>query len=280
MSGATSRLLEEIEPERFAELIPLYRDAGGTFPIILAVLEGAQPGRVFVAPGQGDAALVVHDFGFMRLIEREPAEAIDAGLAELFGGGQGALPSYLLWYDPPARWQERLDSLGSGVARRRERLRFAFDRGRAGYASKAARCPEGFELRRMDRELLPKAEKFGLDLGSRFWPSADAFLERGLGMCVVKDGEIASLCYAAAVAGGAAEVDVATDPAFRQLGLGTIAAERFVRNCLAAGIEPAWDCFTANEGSMRLAGKLGFVPGPLYAFYSFNIPVALPPLSG
>jgi RimJ/RimL family protein N-acetyltransferase len=274
-------MLEALDPGRYAELIPLYRDAGGKFPIILAVLEGSQPGQVFTAPGEADAALVVHQFGFMRLIERRPVEAMDAGLSELFGAAEGAIrPSYLLWYDPPPRWQERLDALGSDVARRRERLRFAFDESRAAYATEPAHCPEGFSVRRMDRELLPKAEKFGLALESRFWPSAEPFLEHGLPVCVVKDGEIASLCYGAAVGGGAAEVDVATDPEFRQLGLGTVAAEQFVRECLAAGIEPAWDCFTYNAGSMKLAEKLGFVPDRGYAFYSFNIPVALPALSG
>ncbi len=265
-------MLHELPPERFSEVIPLYREAGGMFPLILAVLEGRQRGQVF-ADAELDTAFVVNRFGFCRLFERGGRGSADGDVLAVLKEPGPLSSSYLLWYDPPMRWQSRLEALGGNV-RRRERLRYDFDRDRAVYVNEAERVPEAFELRPMDTQLLSRTEKFGLALDSRFWSSAEDFLANGLGVTLVREGEVASLCYAAAIGGGLAEVDVVTDEAFRGAGLGGIVARRFVRDCLDRGFTPAWDCFTYNARSMKLAEKLGFVPLNTYNFYTFNIPVA------
>jgi RimJ/RimL family protein N-acetyltransferase len=271
-------MLEPLPPSRYSELLPLNGTGETAFPIVAAVLEGRQRGQVLGAADGAGPALVVNHFGFMRLLEEQPDPAFDAGLTQLFAE-PAQLPSrYLLWYDPPGRWQERLDRIGDRV-RRRERMRFAFSREAYGRAEEEP-LPPGFAIAAMDAASFPKAGKFGLDLGGRFWASPDDFLTNAMPICVLHEGEIASLCYAAAVGGRAAEVDVVTDPAFAGLGLATAAARRFMHTSLARGITPAWDCFTYNEGSMRLAGKLGFVPHRTYAFYTFNIPVALAKTGG
>lgn len=264
-------MLEELPPERFGDLIPLHEEAGGTYPMILAVLEGSQRGQVFAAPDR-TAAFVVNGFGFARLIERGDGGPHDNQLAAFLAQAGPIRPSYILWYDPPPRWQARLESFKN--MRVRERLRYDFRPERATYVEEREQLPDGFELRILDAGLLCKADKFGLSLDSRFWSSAEDFLTQGMPVAVVREGEIASLCYAAAVGGGLAEVDVVTDEAFRGAGLGSIAARQFVRGCLRCGITPAWDCFTYNQGSMKLAEKLGFVPLSTYDFYTFNIPVA------
>jgi RimJ/RimL family protein N-acetyltransferase len=263
-------VLEELPPERFGELIPLYEEVGGMFPIIRAVLEGGQRGQVFASADRG-CAFIVNGFGFARLLERDGGAHDDQLLAMLSAPGP-IRPSYILWYDPPARWQERLRTFEN--IRVRERLRYDFRLQRAAYVDDAEQLPAGSELHMVDAALLPKAEKFGLALDSRFWSSAEDFVANALPVAVVQGGEIASLCYAAAVGGNLAEVDVVTDEAIRGAGLGSMAARQFVRECVRRGITPAWDCFTYNQGSMKLAEKLGFVPLTTYNFYTFNIPVA------
>ena len=269
-------MIAELERDSFQSVLPLCRAAGACFPLLLSVVENGQRGQVFVNRRDGPgAALVVNNFGFTGLFEAVPDEAFDQSLIEMFRAGDALRPSYLLWYDPPARWRQRLDSAGGESVRRRERVRFDFRSERAGYLGEPARCPAGFELQRLSPGLLRKVEKFGLNLESRFWSSADDFLERGMGVCLVKDGEVASLCYAAAVAGGLAEVDVVTDPEFRGRGLATVVAQQFIRECLGRGVTPTWDCFAYNTGSMRLAEVLGFVERRRYTFYSFNVPLSL-----
>jgi len=263
-------MLVELGEQEFPKVLARYRAGGKLFPLILAVLEGSQRGQVFVSD-KSEAAFVVGNFGFSCLIEADDAE-FDRGLTELLADGGPVRSSYLLWYEPPPRWQTKLDA--SESVKRRERVRFEFRKESVPYLNETASCPGGFHLQRMTPQLLTSAEKFGLGLESRFWSTTDDFIARGLGVCLVKDGEVVSLCYAAAVAGGLAEVDVVTDPEFRGHGLGTIVAQEFNRLCLRNGISPTWDCFDYNTGSMKLAERLGFVEVRRYPFYSFNIPLS------
>ena len=264
-------MLVELGEQEFPKVLARYRAGGHVFPLILAVLEGSQRGQVFASDKNG-AAFVVGNFGFSCLIEADEVDAsFERGLTELLATRGPVRPSYLLWYEPPPRWQTKLDA--SESVKKRERVRFEFRKEGASYFDETASCPAGFELQRMTPQLLASAEKFGLGLESRFWSSADDFIAHGLGVCLVKDGEVVSLCYAAAVADGLAEVDVVTDAQFRGHGLGTIVTQEFNRRCLRNGKSPTWDCFDYNTGSLKLAERLGFVEVRRYPFYSFNIPL-------
>ena len=258
-----------VELHEYSEVLERYRAGGKVFPLILAVLEGSQRGQVFVSDKR-ESAFVVGNFGFSCLIEADDAE-FDRGLTELLAARGPVRSSYLLWYEPPPRWQTKLDAIES--VKRRERVRFEFRKERVPYINETASCPNGLQLQRMTPQLLTSAERFGLGLESRFWSTTDDFIAHGLGVCLVKGDEVVSLCYAAAVAGGLAEVDVVTDADFRGQGLGTIVAQEFNRLCLQNGISPTWDCFDYNTGSMKLAERLGFVEVRRYPFYSFNIPL-------
>jgi GNAT superfamily N-acetyltransferase len=250
----------ELDTEDFPEVLPLYRSSGFRFPLISAVIQRQQRGQIF-ADRKTDprSAVVINNFGFMYWLGVGDDSSFQF---------TGIKPSYLLWYAPPHNWQDKLDAAG---ARRRERIRFEF-RGRAG---EPANVPAGFELRNLDLDLITKTSKFKLDLDSRFWSSAEDFVQNGLGVCLLKDDEIVSVCYAAAVSDGLAEVDVVTDEAYRAHGLATVVSREFIRECLVRGLKPTWDCFVYNTGSVRLAERLGFSELVRYPFYSFNIPLSL-----
>lgn len=254
----------ELAPADFSGVLPLYHATDLRFPLISAVLDGSQRGQVFADRIDGPrSALVINNFGFMFYVGE-----FDDSFRGLFQTQSGIRPSYLLWYSPPVAWQEYLSAAG---ARLRERVRLEFQKDRA---TDPAEPPAGFELRKLDAELVSKTKKLGVDIDSRFWSSAQDVEEHALGVCLVKDGEVVSLCYAAAVSEGLAEVDVVTDEAFRGRGLANIVSRKFIRECLAREITPAWDCFAYNSGSLRLAEKLGFAEVRRYPFYSFNIPLA------
>jgi len=264
----------ELEPERFPTVIPLYRAAQICFPLIFAVLEQRQRGQVFVDnPNYPESALVVTDFGFMNYIGGKRDNDFDAGLARLFAAGGALRPSYLLWYSPPAQWQKRLDALGPDSVRRRERTRFAFQQNRTDCLSEPTECPAGFELRNLDKDLIQKTRKLGINIDSRFWSSAQDFCEHGLGVGLLKDGEVVSLCYAACVADSLAEIDIVTQPEYRRRALGECVARQFIKECVHKAITPTWDCFEGNTASLRLAEKLGFEAIRTYPMYSFNVPL-------
>lgn len=265
----------ELSPSEFARALPLYQDAGLNFPLISAVTQQRQRGQVFVDDNEHpSSAFIVTDFGFTYLVGDDNDDTFAEGLAKLLAKAEAIKPKYLLWYSPLAKWQSKLDGLPD-LARKRGRIRLNFRSDVADWLGQTIQTPAGFELRRVDRALIRKTEKLGVKLDSRFWQSADDFLDNGLGVCLTKDGEVVSLCYAAAIADGLAEVDVATDADFRQQGLASIVTKQFINECQAQGITPTWDCFDYNAGSIKLAQKLGFVEVIRYPFYSFNVPLEL-----
>lgn len=240
-------------------------------PLIAAVIEGSQPGTVWA----GDAAAVVATrFGFMQWLGGTDDAALFRRLADALANEGGELPGYLLWYAPPATWDAWLRERG---ARERERLRWRFA-GTPGGARPA--LPAGMSLQPLDASNAASADRLGLHL-DRFWPSMDALLSDGIGACVIdaESSEVVACAYSACVAAGQAEADIAVEPAARGRGLGHVVGHAFVEACLARGILPAWDCFTANEASMRLAPHLGFVPSHRYPLLSFNRPLPATPAS-
>lgn len=270
-------MIVELEPAEFARALPLYRAAGATFPLVSAVLHGGQRGQVFAdrrdTPG---AAFVVNGFGFALFVGDERDEDFAAALARLLASADALKPKYLLWYAPPESWQARLDAAGGEVARRRGRIRYEFREERAPWLAGGAEQREGFELRNVTAELIRRTDELGVALDSRFWSSADDFVANGLGVCLTRGNDVASLCYAAAVADGLAEVDVVTRPEFRGQGLAGVVTKQFIRECLGRGLAPTWDCFDYNAGSVKLAEGVGFAELRRYPFYSFNVPLSLP----
>jgi RimJ/RimL family protein N-acetyltransferase len=265
--------IAELQPGEFPRVLSLYRAAGMCFPLISAVIQGKQCGQVFADSPESPRSAVVTDFGFTFFVGVEKDQSFDAGLARLFATADTLRPSYLLWYSPPANWQSRFDALGTDLYRRRDRVRFVFREDRAVYLNEPAQCPAGFELKFLDADLVPRTDELGVNLGSRFWSTDADFIESSLGFCLIKDGKLVSLCYAAAVVDGLAEVDVVTHPDYRSRGLANVVAQQFIRECLHRRIIPTWDCFLHNLGSTKLAERLGFVQANSYPLYSFNIPV-------
>ncbi|HLA09005.1 MAG TPA: GNAT family N-acetyltransferase [Pyrinomonadaceae bacterium] len=264
----------ELHNREFERVLPLYREADKSFPLISAVIQGKQRGQIFADERERPcSALIVTNFGFM-FYAGAYNQRFDASLLQLLAVGRPIRPNYLLWYSPPHEWQRRLDTQPH-LSRRRERMRFHFDIDEVGWLKEPVQIRSGYEVTVLSAALIPKAQRLGLQLESRFWSSDEDLLRNGVGACVVKDNVVISLCYTAAVADGLGEIDVVTDPEFRSSGLGYCAAQELIRECLRRQIIPSWDCFVDNLSSMKLAAKLGFTPLTSYPFYSFNKPITL-----
>ncbi len=106
---------------------------------------------------------------------------------------------------------------------------------------------------------------------NRFWRTPNDFTEHSNAVVALVGGQAAALCYGAAVAGGRAEIDVFTLPAYRNLGLAKAVVRLFNQRCLAQNVLPLWDCFTNNTASMALCKSAGFIPlGEPYPFFTIN----------
>ena len=241
----------------FGRLLPRYLAESAFFPLISAVLEGSQDGMVLVDdPLDTRQAFVAHAFGFAQIFG-ERAPRFEIALADYLTERRAFQTSKLRLYTPllPAFL---LRSVLEGF--RSERQRFVLDAERiTGTApeAEAATWDDIPEIR----------DRFGIV--TRFWRSAEDFMMASRAHVVRRSGQIAAVCYAAAIGGGKAEIDVVTDPAFRRQGLGRQATIGFLTACRQAGLEPVWDCFTNNLPSVRTALSLGFsAKGSPYLFFT------------
>lgn len=240
----------------------LYSASAPFFPLIAAVLDGAQKGVAFGNDAECPTEIYVeHSFGFSQLFGQPQEEFEKAFEQYLLEERAFAAPKVRL-YTPlvPYFFQN-----GAYSQLRSERQRFH----PGGKTSPP--LPTGnsaSDIRGITAELMPQVAK-AFPLTGYFWPDAEAFLAHSMAQVVYADDEPAAICYAAAVADGKAEVDIFTVPEFRGRGYATQAGSAFIEYCAARDIEPLWDCFTNNAGSMRLAGRLGFVPsGAPYQFFT------------
>jgi hypothetical protein len=131
------------------------------------------------------------------------------------------------------------------------------------------------KLLRVDRHLLVDLsavnKEFLFSKLVQFWGSVDTFLNTGLGYVVVDGEEIASLCCSGFVAGKIHVIDVETEASHRRKGYAETAARAFVTECIEKHLQPHWECMAGNIASARLAEKLGFTQSHVYTLYSFPL---------
>ena len=129
--------------------------------------------------------------------------------------------------------------------------------------------PEGYEIRRIDGEIydLISDDDDLEDLIGEF-ETKEAFLEKGRGFAVLKDGKAvagASSCYCYSYG---IEVEIATIETERRKGLAAAVGAKLILSCLEDGLEPVWDA--SNLSSLRLAEKLGYRFDREYVYYWIN----------
>jgi RimJ/RimL family protein N-acetyltransferase len=131
------------------------------------------------------------------------------------------------------------------------------------------------QLLRVDQHLLvdlPVGNKeFLFSKLIQFWGSVDTFLNTGLGYVLVDGEEIASLCCSGFVAGDVHVIDIETEVSHRRKGYAETVARAFVAECVEKHLQPHWDCMAENTASARLAEKLGFTQSHVYTLYSFPL---------
>lgn len=103
-----------------------------------------------------------------------------------------------------------------------------------------------------------------------FWSSVECFLNKGIGYCVVYDHHIISLCFSGFVVENVHCIDIETLEAYRGNKLAQKLAHHFVKNCLAQGLVPYWDCMDSNKPSIAVAENIGFTNVFNYVGYEFS----------
>lgn len=270
-------LLYELPPSRYRVVAPLFAGVWIDRALIDAVLEGAEPARVFADdPAQPQAALLCCEAQgdyvvaggvpggpvrrFIRDLPREagvfdrprfafflPQPAWGDALREDFAGRIPVFPTRSFRYGgasvaPVARWRERLALPDAAVRPIDAALLRELDGG-------ALRTGTAFTVRGQEGGEITREELAGI-ARERF------------GFCAVVGAEIASVAAAFRVSSRYASVAVDTSRPFRRRGLATLACAALLGECLRRGLTPLWNCLASNTGSARTALRLGMEEGP------------------
>ena len=221
---------------------PLFR--GWDKPMIRAALQGCM-GRVRMAEDGRSAAVEIGDFAFFAgEPDRELAREVSAPILVPRDRAWGELLEQI-WGDCVAPWTRYVLKPPPG----------GFDRDRlAGYA---AALPAGCRLVPVDGELYRQAMAgdWSRDLCALFAGEED-YLDRGLGMAAVWEGELAAGASSYAVCRGGIEIEIDTRPDCRRRGLASACGAGLILACLERGLYPGWDAHDLR--SAALAQKLGY----------------------
>lgn len=135
--------------------------------------------------------------------------------------------------------------------------------------------PEGYDLK-----LLKEAEfkqcrenRWANDLVSQF-KDYEIYKELGLGVVILKDGELAAGASSYSRYHEGIEIEIDTKEEHRRKGLASVCGAKLILECLARDLYPSWDA--QNMWSVGLAEKLGYHYSHTYTAYEItdwnNIP--------
>jgi GNAT superfamily N-acetyltransferase len=257
-----------LSPAQYPAAHALYLDHGAYFPLIAAVLCGAQDGVIYAdREEEPNQVYVEHAFGFAQIFGK-PLPAFERALQRYLLVDRAFTCAKVRLYTPhyPGFLQ-----VSENDVLRSLRQHFRLGTARAGTDDHAPEEPEkGLTLVRADASHVNLIDDaFGVV--GRFWRTPDDFAHHSNAVVAMVEGQAAALCYAAAVADGRAEIDVLTLPAYRHLGLAKAVVRLFNQRCLELNVLPQWDCFTNNTASMALCRSAGFVPlDEPYPFFTIN----------
>ncbi len=130
----------------------------------------------------------------------------------------------------------------------------------------AGQLPEGYTIRPMDEALYFRCKDAGWsrDLVS-LYESYDQYHQLGIGMVVLKEGEMVSGASSYSRYRDGIEIEIDTKEGYRRKGLAYSCSAGLILECLKRGLYPSWDA--QNTWSAALAKKLGYHHSHTYTAY-------------
>ncbi|MDO5415682.1 MAG: GNAT family N-acetyltransferase [Lachnospiraceae bacterium] len=235
------------EPGRAA---PLF--AGWQETIIWSCLQGVM-GEIYGDSLENpvSAAAFLGDFLFLA---GEPEESLVRLRLE------GGTPDFILMIGQNEDWKRMIKACWGEKAVLR--TRYAFKKDPKGFDEKrlremARRIPEGYTMERIGSGLFEqcRSREWSRDLVSQF-PEYESYQRFGLGVAVLKNGELVSGASSYSSYHGGIEVEIDTKEEYRRQGLACACGAGLILECRRRNWYPSWDAH--NLWSKALAEKLGY----------------------
>ncbi len=126
--------------------------------------------------------------------------------------------------------------------------------------------PEDYEMKALDEAVFEETKKteWCCDWTAQY-PDWVTYQKLGLGVVILKDGQIVAGASSYTTYKDGIEIQVDTKEEYRRKGLASVCSAKLILECLERGIYPSWDA--QNKGSLALAEKLGYHYSHTYTAY-------------
>lgn len=254
----------ELSIEEYANVLPLLKNLTYEPVFAYSVIDQNQSGKVFVdSRVNPTCTLIINSYGQYFLARSRDNECFMNDVVGFLLNDQNHSNYYDLYTSTPDLLFQISERL-AGKTVLLHRSSFTFDLSRFQLLKTFDALPEQFVLEQMDDMLFDKYKKEMDSSYDSLWSSAQQFVDRGFGYCILKDDHFASVCNSFFVGRGYADLDIVTVEEYRNQGLATATGTAFIEHCLNQNLLPNYNCDAGNQRSIQLATKLGFVKNNNY----------------
>lgn len=172
----------------------------------------------------------------------------------------GCKQDFIIMIPQNNEWCQMIEKCYKGKAKKVER--YAFKKEKDIFDKEALKkivdglSPE-YQIKKIDESIFKQCKESGwsMDLVSQY-TDYEAYQDHGLGVVILKSGEIVSGASSYASYQDGIEIEIDTKEEYRRRGLAYICGAKLILECLEKGIYPSWDA--QNKWSVLLAEKLGY----------------------
>ena len=169
-------------------------------------------------------------------------------------------------------WNSSIESiLANKEIERSSVLRYKFKK----ISNSLPKLNEEYEIKEITAKLLKQSSIENISFLTEdiiaWWGNLNRFLDLGCGFVVLKNNKICAWSYSVCIFDSRVEIYIETVEKYRNNGIGTAIAYRFVQYCLEHGLKPEWEAMSNIEHSIRIAEKVGFEFDYEYKLYGFDL---------
>ncbi|TFB18476.1 GNAT family N-acetyltransferase [Filobacillus milosensis] len=268
--------MHELKLEDFNTINHLL-DTDYHFPEIRAVVEGNQPGWVFVDRIEEPHTAMIfvgeaNGFMFVGEIIDEFLQGLNPFIEEVIK--PRLLEDGINYFEcsgSSPKWNQALKNelIKNWYVKEWECLLFEFKEAQFDLEKSLSHK----QVRKVNEALLEdraiENRDWLLEVIKPYWRSMNDFYDKGIGYVVIDDNQIVSVCHSCYVAGDVYKVDIVTLKDYRKKGYARLVAQAYIADCLANDKVPYWDCMIENVASHKLAESLGFEVEDVANYYDF-----------
>ena len=228
--------------------------------LIWSCLQGIM-GEIYTNAPADDAAMAL--LGVFSFYAGKPSEELIRFKPESFKG------DFIIMVPRNDEWGSLIEKCYGQKAKKVTRYAIkkekdVFDRDKLRQA--VMKLPQGYELKLIEADEYAKCleNMWSYDLVSQF-KDYDTYKKLGLGVAVLKDGELVAGASSYSRFRDGIEIEIDTREDHRRKGIAYACGAGLILACLERGLYPSWDA--QNPWSVALAEKLGYHFGHEYTAY-------------